>query len=259
MTSQDHDAAVRTGCLGWAPPGREVVIVDDAGAPVPRGELGELPIRDASLMHGYFRGPEATKRAFREGRFRTGDPARMDDDGRVYYSGRTKDMIRRSGENIAAAEIERVCTYTPVEVAAVLPEPDELRGEEVHAVVLAATNRAVHVSWRISAPSSSPTFEVPRYWTFRGTAADDGLGTRCQGHPAVRTRNRRPRQHLPPRSSIAAPPRPLRAFVRICPLPTRLDHPAYICLSARRAARARTRTRQNVSVLAGPGPRHREG
>ncbi|MGW5648747.1 AMP-binding protein [Saccharopolyspora sp. NPDC003752] len=168
MTPQDHDAAVGTGCLGRAAPGREVMIVGGDGAPVPRGEVGELAIRGTGLMHGYFRDPEATERAFRAGWFHTGDLARMDDEGRVYYAGRTKDMIRRSGENIAAAEVERVLQLHPaVEVAAVLPEPDELRGEEVHAVVVLRGEPCDPRELAEFCATQLAYFKVPRYWTFR--------------------------------------------------------------------------------------------
>jgi crotonobetaine/carnitine-CoA ligase len=99
----------------------------------------------------------------------TGDLARMDEQGRIYFVGRSKDMIRRSGENIAAAEVERVLQLHPaVTMAAVLAEPDELRGEEVHAVIVAAHGRGPadlaelieHCERQLA------YFKVPRYWTF---------------------------------------------------------------------------------------------
>jgi crotonobetaine/carnitine-CoA ligase len=93
----------------------------------------------------------------------------MDEHGRIYFVGRVKDMIRRSGENIAAAEVERVLQLHPaVTMAAVLAEPDELRGEEVHAVIVAADghgaadlpNLIEHCQRQLA------YFKVPRYWTF---------------------------------------------------------------------------------------------
>jgi carnitine-CoA ligase len=165
----DHDECVGTGCLGRAVPGREVQIVDDAGEPVPPGAIGQLVVRGAGMMTGYFRDAEATAAAFRNGWMHTGDLARMDGQGRVYFVGRGKDMIRRSGENIAAAEVERVLQLHPaVTMAAVLPEPDELRGEEVHAVVVAADGRgAIDLADLVAhCERELAYFKVPRYWTF---------------------------------------------------------------------------------------------
>ncbi|RKT83225.1 crotonobetaine/carnitine-CoA ligase [Saccharopolyspora antimicrobica] len=168
MTPEDHDDTVGTGCLGRAIAGREVAILGDSGEPVPRGTTGELAIRGVGLMHGYFRDAEATDRAFRSGWFHTGDLARMDDRGRVYYAGRTKDMIRRSGENITAGEVERVLQLHPaVDIAAVLPEPDELRGEEVHAVLVLRDETCTPEDLAAFCGEQLAYFKVPRYWTFR--------------------------------------------------------------------------------------------
>ncbi|WP_017595993.1 AMP-binding protein [Nocardiopsis potens] len=168
MGPEDHDACVGTGCLGRAVPGREAAVLGADGAPLPRGEVGELAIRGTGLMHGYFRDPEATERAFRGGWFRTGDLARMDAEGRLYHAGRTKDMIRRSGENIAAAEVERVLELHPaVEAAAVLAEPDGLRGEEVHAVVVPRGSACPPEELAGFCAERLAYFKVPRYWTFR--------------------------------------------------------------------------------------------
>lgn len=166
---EDHDEVVGTGCLGRAVPGREAQIVDEDDNPVPPGVTGQLLVRGTGMMTGYFRDPEATHTAFRNGWMHTGDLARMDTERRVYFEGRTKDMIRRSGENIAAAEVERVLQLHPaVKMAAVLPEPDELRGEEVHAVIVASDGRGTPELSDIveHCRRQLAYFKVPRYWTF---------------------------------------------------------------------------------------------
>jgi crotonobetaine/carnitine-CoA ligase len=169
LEPRDHDECVGTGCLGRAVPGREARIVDDADKPVPAGVTGQLLLRGAGMMTGYFRDPAATEAVFRDGWMHTGDLARMDDQGRIYYVGRTKDMIRRSGENLAAAEVERVLQLHPaVRMTAVLPKPDDVRGEEVHAVIVASDGRGAtdlpdlidHCQRQLA------DFKVPRYWTF---------------------------------------------------------------------------------------------
>lgn len=165
---EDHDAALGTGCIGRPLPGREAMAVDDAGEPVGRGEVGELVLRGTGMMHGYFRDRAATDQAFRGGWFHTGDLVRVDPSGLFYYRGRIKDMIRRSGENVSAAEVESVIeAHADVSASAVLAEPDELRGEEVHAVVVLADGvPADAASLRRFCAERLAYFKVPRYWTF---------------------------------------------------------------------------------------------
>ena len=168
----DHDGTVGTGCIGTAMPGREVRVVDAEDRPVPAGTPGELVLRGVGLMDGYYRNPAATAEAFRNGWLHTGDVVSRDERGRIHYLSRTKDMIRRSGENIAAAEVEDVIMRHPgVRLAAVLAVEDELRGEEVMAYVVP--------SHGVSRDDVSPTvlstfcaerlarFKVPRYWKYR--------------------------------------------------------------------------------------------
>src|SRR6202044_3124631 len=98
-----------------------------------------------------------------DGWFATGDLGRVDAAGRVYHAGRLKDMIRRSGENVAAREVEEVLlTHPKVALAAVTAVPDELRGEEVKAYYvadgLAPAELAEYCRARLAA------FKVPRFW-----------------------------------------------------------------------------------------------
>ena len=100
------------GKLGRHPdhsmPWTEARIVDDAGHDMPAGEIGELLVRIPTLMQGYWRDDVQTKAAFCNGWFITGDLVRRDAEDYYYHMGRKKDLIRRRGENISAAEIERV-------------------------------------------------------------------------------------------------------------------------------------------------------
>ena len=168
----DHDGTVGTGCIGTAMPGREVRVVDAEDRPVPAGTPGELVLRGVGLMDGYYRNPAATAEAFRNGWLHTGDVVSRDERGRIHYLSRTKDMIRRSGENIAAAEVEDVIMRHPgVRLAAVLAVEDELRGEEVMAYVVPSHG----VSRDDVSPAVLSTFcaerlarfKVPRYWKYR--------------------------------------------------------------------------------------------
>ena len=167
MTAADHDETVGTGCIGRPSRDREAMIAGDDGKPLPRGETGELLIRGIGLMHGYHDDPEATAKAFRGGWFHTGDLARMDDVGRVYYVGRTKDMIRRSGENVSADEVERALLLHPaVRLAAVVAVPDELRGEEIKAYVVCDGERPEPAVLAAFCAEKLAYFKVPRFWAF---------------------------------------------------------------------------------------------
>ncbi|WP_206785156.1 ATP-dependent acyl-CoA ligase [Amycolatopsis sp. MtRt-6] len=167
MTAADHDETVGTGCIGRPSRDREVLIAGDDGKPVPRGETGQLLIRGIGLMHGYHDDPDATAKAFENGWFHTGDLARMDAAGRVYYVGRTKDMIRRSGENVSADEVERALLLHPaVRLAAVVAVPDELRGEEIKAYVVCDGDRPDPAELAAFCAGKLAYFKVPRFWAF---------------------------------------------------------------------------------------------
>ena len=120
------------GSIGVPLAPQEARIVDDEGRELPRGSIGEIEIRGATVMKGYFRDPANTARAMRDGWLRTGDVARMDEDGFIFIVGRSKEMILRGGENISPLEIEEVAVRHPaVREAAAVGVPDRIWGETV--------------------------------------------------------------------------------------------------------------------------------
>jgi long-chain acyl-CoA synthetase len=111
--------------------------VDEWGKDVPAGEVGEIAIRGHNVMKGYWRRPEATAEAIPDGWFRTGDLARVDDDGYFFIVDRRKDLIIRGGYNVYPREIEEVLYGHPaVAEAAVIGVPDATLGEEIGAAVV---------------------------------------------------------------------------------------------------------------------------
>jgi fatty-acyl-CoA synthase len=97
---------------------------------VSNGETGELAIKGPHVCSGYWRNPDATADALRDGWFYTGDMAKMDEDGFYFIAGRFKDMIISGGENVYAAEVEAVLLEHPaVTDAALIGKPDEKWGE----------------------------------------------------------------------------------------------------------------------------------
>jgi long-chain acyl-CoA synthetase len=112
--------------------GAEVRLIDDSGAPVPWGEIGELVLRGPNVTIGYWAGPGAIEDAPKDGWFRTGDLMRQGDNDDLWFVSRKKDLIIRGGLNISPAEIERVLTAHPaVRDAAVIGVPDGARGQRV--------------------------------------------------------------------------------------------------------------------------------
>lgn len=162
---------VGSGACGTPCPFRECRIVDDSGQPVVAGDVGELQVRGPGILAGYYNNPEATEAAFDGDWFRTGDLFRQDDEGFFYIVGRKKDMIRRSGENIAAREVESVLNAADaVAESAVVGVPDALRGEEVKAYLRLkpgfARSRETLDSVIATARQGLAEFKAPRFYVF---------------------------------------------------------------------------------------------
>ena len=112
-------------------------VVDELDREVANGALGEIVLRGENILKGYYRNPEATATAFRNGWFHTGDVGYRDDDGFFYIVDRKSDMIIRGGENIYPREIDEVLYQHPaVASAATIGVPDQLYGEEVAAFIV---------------------------------------------------------------------------------------------------------------------------
>lgn len=163
--------AVGGGSMGRPVPTKEAQIVDPSGAVVPDGETGELVVRGKPQMLGYWNQPAATAQTIRDGWLHTGDVAKRDADGRFYLVGRLKDMVRRGGENVACAEVERALEHHAAVLAtAVVPVPDELFGEEVKAFVRlvpgSEPTRATAEAIIADVRSRLARFKVPRFIEF---------------------------------------------------------------------------------------------
>jgi crotonobetaine/carnitine-CoA ligase len=130
------EAMVGSGSIGMPCPGAEVRLLDEQGEEVATGMPGEIAVRAPGMMQAYLNRPHDTAETLREGWLHTGDLARVDDLGYYHFLGRRKDIVRRSGENVSAGEVEAVLREHPqVRDAAVIAIPDDLRGEEVGAYI----------------------------------------------------------------------------------------------------------------------------
>jgi len=127
----------KIGSVGQALPGQEIAAFDDTGRRLAADQVGELSIKSPTLMLGYFRDEEATRKALVDGWLRTGDLGRVDADGHVFLVGRKKEIIIRGGENISPLEVEEViCRHPAVRDVAVGGMPDRIWGEIVVACVV---------------------------------------------------------------------------------------------------------------------------
>jgi fatty-acyl-CoA synthase len=132
-----EDFERKAGSTGVTNYGIELAIMDSDGKPLPTNEVGEICLRGAAVMLGYWRDPEATAEALRAGWLRTGDLGRLDEEGYLTIMGREKDMVLSGGLNVYPSEIERIILLDPrVSEAAVVAVPDERWGEVPAAVVV---------------------------------------------------------------------------------------------------------------------------
>ncbi|MAN34324.1 MAG: ATP-dependent acyl-CoA ligase [Acidimicrobiaceae bacterium] len=127
------------GLCGKVRPGIEARVVDENDCEVAPGQIGELILRSDrpwAMNHGYYKNPEATADAWRNGWFHTGDGFRYDEDGNFFFVDRIKDAIRRRGENISSFEVENeVVAHPDIAEAAAVPVPSQLGEDEVLIVV----------------------------------------------------------------------------------------------------------------------------
>jgi acyl-CoA synthetase (AMP-forming)/AMP-acid ligase II/acyl carrier protein len=171
MTEASHQIACnplppltrKAGSVGKGT-GTTIVILDEAGNPLPCGRTGEVAIRGDNVTGGYESNPAANQSAFSNGFFRTGDQGYLDEEGYLFLTGRSKELINRGGEKIAPREIDEVLlTHPSVAQAVTFAMPHVRLGEEVAAaVVLRRGASATEKDLRVFAATRLSHFKVPR-------------------------------------------------------------------------------------------------
>lgn len=134
----DTDYQQRPSSVGWpTAPMVTIKLLDEEGCDVPQGQRGEIMIKSAANIQGYWNKPEATRQALQNGWLATGDIGEFDAEGFLYIVDRKKDIVIRGGENISCIDVESALfSYPGIQEAAVFGIPDERLGEVVVAVVM---------------------------------------------------------------------------------------------------------------------------
>ena len=163
--------AIRSGSLGKAIPGVELRVVDAEGEDVSDGQIGELVVRTPARFARYWDDPAATREAVRDGWMYTGDLARQDADGYLWFEGRKKEIIIRDGVNISPQEVEEAIYNHPavLEVAVIgMPDPVGAHGERVLAFISLKDGLAVDErELRDHASQQLADIKVPERFVFR--------------------------------------------------------------------------------------------
>jgi long-chain acyl-CoA synthetase len=163
--------------IGIPVPGTEVHLVDDAGAPVPAGQPGELLVRGPQVMSGYWQQPEETARTLRDGWLYTGDIAVVDEDGYFRIVDRKKDVILVSGFNVYPNEVEEVIAQLDAVLeVAVIGVPDERSGEAVRACIVLQQDGLTEEQVRAHCKRYLTDYKVPRSVEFRTEMPKSPIG-----------------------------------------------------------------------------------
>jgi acyl-CoA synthetase (AMP-forming)/AMP-acid ligase II len=158
-------SAKRPETVGFAAPVVDLQLDESGYEP----GVGELLIRGPNVVKGYWNKPEATAETFAGGWLRSGDLARLDDQGFVQIVDRAKDMVNRGGENVYCVEVENaLAAYPAVFEVAVLAVPDEMMGEKVGAVIVPKPKMPLDVADLLAfAKTMIGDFKIPQYIAVR--------------------------------------------------------------------------------------------
>jgi long-chain acyl-CoA synthetase len=170
VASFNHlDRPSKPGTVGQPLFAVDIMIVNDGDEPVATGQPGEVVIRGHNVMKGYYKQPEATAQAMRNGWFHTGDIGTLDADGYLGIVDRKKDMILRGGFSVFPRELEEVIlTHPAVSLVAVIGVPDERLGEEVKAFVVKKPGVDVSENGLIAwCKEQFAAYKYPRFIEFR--------------------------------------------------------------------------------------------
>ncbi len=166
------------GSIGIAIPNTEAFVADEEGNRLEKGREGEIVGRGVNVMMGYWKDPEGTARVLRNGLYYTGDLGREDEDGFLYVTGRTKEMMKIKGNRVSAKEIEEALLgVRDVQEAAVVGMPDEILGEAPCAYVVPRKGSVLQEdALRAALLSSLAAYKIPKEIIVTDTLPKNGAG-----------------------------------------------------------------------------------
>jgi long-chain acyl-CoA synthetase len=155
------------GSIGRAIPGVEVIVADSSGRRCDPGVTGEIAARGSNIMMGYWKDPDATASVMRNGYYFTGDLGYEDEEGYIFLTGRSKDIIKAGGNRVSAKEIEDALVEIPgVLEAAVIGVPDEILGEAIKAYIVPCAVGVTEAHIRERLASRLAGFKLPKWVEF---------------------------------------------------------------------------------------------
>lgn len=204
ITSLPLDGPWPQGCVGLPLSGIELRIVAD-GQPAPAGEVGQVHVRGPNLFREYWRRPDATRQAFANGWFDTGDLGTLDAAGFLTLAGRSNDLIITNGYNVYPPVVERVLNACPgVRESAVIGVPDAHRGKRVVAVIVRASTTLDEAAVQAYLSERLVDYQRPRMVVFVEEFPRNALGKvlrrelrdsvqrlECPAHPTGESHDRR--------------------------------------------------------------------
>lgn len=157
--------AHKIASVGKPVPGADIRIMDERGRQVPAGEVGELWISGPMVIPAYWDNEGANASSFENGFWKSGDLAKIDEDGYVYIMDRKKDLINRGGEKIYSIEIESVLSAHPqIAEAAVVGVPDAIFGEQIKACIVPKAGQQLEIDQiKAYAGQFLAPYKVPKY------------------------------------------------------------------------------------------------
>lgn len=167
----------KAGSIGRGIPGVEVVVVDEAGARLPRGSVGEIAARGPNIMLGYWNDPEGSAAVLRNGWYLTGDLGYEDEDGCLFITGRARDIIKAGGNRVSAKDVEEKILELPEVVeAAVIGVADEILGEAIKAFVVVHGATLTEAQVRAHLQRRLASFAQPKFVEFTASLPKNQAG-----------------------------------------------------------------------------------
>jgi len=156
------------GSIGISVPNSETFVADETGKPLPQGETGEVAARGSNVMMGYWRDPEGTAKVLHNGCYYTGDLGYMDEDGYIFLTGRSSDMLKIGGNRASAKEIEdALLTIEGIQEVAVIGVDDDILGEAAKAfIVLSEIAELTEEVIKKALSGVLAAFKIPKYYKF---------------------------------------------------------------------------------------------